>query len=158
MQANRNIKRMIIWALLTNMLILVGLGNGTGFMIIVEAIFIPLILNDSFYFSLSDTYAQLLPTAALLSLIGQILLALSLFRKSKLSQALLVITGLLFTYGGLLYLTINAGQDNEALTGLITAVPFICVSVLILYATISSYAYKIEEFLRGNAERYHLPD
>ncbi len=158
MQANRNIKRMAIWALLTNMLILVGLGNGTGFMIIVEAIFIPLILNDSFYFSLSDTYAQLLPTAAMLSLIGQILLGISLFRKTKLSQALLVITGLLFAYGGLLYLTINAGQDNESLTGLITAVPFVCVSVLILYTTISGYAYKIEEFLQGGEKSYHLPD
>lgn len=158
MQANRNIKRMAIWALLTNMLILVGIGNGTGFMIIVEAIFIPLILNDSFYFSLSDTYAQLLPTAAMLSLMGQILLCISLFRKTKLSQALLVITGLLFTYGGLLYLTINADQDNESLTGLITAVPFVCVSVLILYATISGYAYKLEDILRGGEEHYHLHD
>jgi hypothetical protein len=149
---------MVIWALLTNMLILVGLGNGTGFMIIVEAIFIPLILNDNFYFSFSDTYAQLLPTAAMLSLIGQILLVGSLFKKNKLSQALLIITGLVFAYGGLLYLTINAGQDNESLTGLITAVPFICVSVLILYTTIGGYAYKIEEFLRGGEKSYHLPD
>lgn len=158
MQANSNIKRMVIWALLTNILILVSLGNGTGFMILVEAIFIPLILNDNFYFSLSDTYAQLLPTAAILSLIGQILLSISLFRKTKLSQALLVVTGLLFAYGGLLYLTINAGQDNESLTGLITAMPFVCVSVLILYTTIGGYAYKLEEFLRGGEESYHLPD
>lgn len=148
---------MVIWALLTNMLVLVGLGNGTGFMIIVEAIFIPLILNDNFYFSLSDTYTQLLPTAAMLTLIGQLLLGLSLFRKSKLNQTLLVITGLLFTYAGLLYLTINAGHDNESLTGLITAIPFMCVSVLILYTTISGHIYKIEAFLRGNENRY-LPD
>lgn len=148
---------MVIWALLTNMLILVGLGNGTGFMIIIEAIFVPLVLNDNFYFSLSDTYAHLLPTAAMLSLIGQILLGISLFKKSKLSLASLVISGLLFAYGGLLYLTVNAGQDNESLTGLITAVPFVCVSVLIIHTIINGYAYKLEELLHGG-EKNHLPD
>ncbi|OKS89191.1 hypothetical protein [Mucilaginibacter polytrichastri] len=157
MQNNSNIKRMVTWALLTNMLILVGLGNGTGFMVIVEAILIPLLLNDTFYFSLSDTYAQLLPTAALLSLIGQVLMIISLFRQSKLSQALLIVPGLLCCYGGLLYLTINAGHNNEALTGMITAVPFVCVSALLLYNITSNYAYKLDEFLQGS-ERYHLPD
>jgi hypothetical protein len=154
MQASKNIKRMVIWALLTNMLILVGLGNGTGFMIIVEAILIPLVLNDSFYFSLSDTYTQLLPTAALLSLIGQILLTISLFRKSSLSQSLLVITGLIFCAGGILYLTINADHDHESLTGMVTAVPFACVTVMIIFNIISSYGYQLEEFLRGGNSGY----
>jgi hypothetical protein len=156
MQASKNIKRMVIWALLTNMLILVGLGNGTGFMIIVEAILIPLVLNDSFYFSLSDTYTQLLPTAALLSLIGQVLLAISLFRKNGLSESLLVITGLLFCAGGILYLTINADHDHESLTGMVTALPFICVAALICYTIISSYGYKLEEFLRGGNTGYKV--
>jgi len=154
MQAIKNIKRMVIWALLTNMLILVGLGNGTGFMIIVEAILIPLVLNDSFYFSLNDTYTQLLPTAALLSLVGQVLLAISLFRKTALSQSLLVIAGLLCCSCGILYLIINADHDHESLTGMVTAVPFACVAVLIFFTIISNYGYKLEEFLRGGSNGY----
>ncbi|NCD69627.1 hypothetical protein [Mucilaginibacter agri] len=150
MPVNKNIKQLIIWALLTNMLILVGLGNGTGFMVIVEAILLPLILKSGLYFALTDSYTQLLPTAALFSLVGQVFLVLGFFKKRGLTQGTLTFIGLLLMYAGLAYLTANAKNDNESLTGLVTAVPFACVSVLLLYHIVSSNAYRFDELLRGD--------
>lgn len=150
MPASKTIKQLIIWTLLTNMLILVGLGNGTGFMIIVEAILLPLILKYGLYFTLTNGYTQLLPTAALFSLIGQILLISGFFKSKKLRGAFIILAGIAFMYIGLAYLTINAQNDNESLTGLVTAVPFACVSVLLLYQIVSTNAYLFDKLLRGN--------
>lgn len=142
MKPAKGFKRLTVFTLLANMLILVGIGSSTGFLVLAEFI-LPITIRD-ISFSTEASYHQLLVAAALLSLIGQIFLFITLFHQRFLNRIVLVSCGLLFMYAGVFYLTNNFSNDNFSLTGLITAMPFACVSVVLIYNMASRYTRRMQ--------------
>lgn len=141
MKPAKGFKRLTVFTLLANMLILVGIGNSTGFLVLAELI-LPITIRD-ISFSTEASYGQLLVASAVLSFIGQVFLVVSLFNRLFLNRIVLVSCGLLFMYAGIFYLTNNFSNDNFSLTGLITAMPFACVSVVLIYNMASRYTRKL---------------
>lgn len=141
MKAAPGFKKLTIATLLANMFILVGVGNATGFLLIAEII-LPGTINNV-KFTLNGDYDSLLATAALLSFCGQLFYAGSMFIPKYSHRIVVIGAGMLFTYTGIFYLTDNFSSDNFSIMALITAVPFVCLSLVLLYNMASRYPLSV---------------
>lgn len=118
---------------MADMCIVLGAGHGVLTLGILEALLLaaPYKLIDRLHFSPSNTYSDLLLTAAFFSLIGHILSLIAMFIRRDKTAFVTLISGIVFMYIGLLYVTINI-TDGLAEVGLTTGLPFIVLSLILL--------------------------
>ena len=133
------IRSLTMWSILAGMLILTGSANGT--LLIVAEIITPF-YPDRITFSLNNFYEELLPAAAVLSLAGQLILACSLLFKGG-PKIIFTMTGLLFCYIGLFYLSSNLIRDNDSQLSLASSTPFLVLSLILIYKMVTGYIRQV---------------
>lgn len=133
------IRIITLWSILANMLILTGSANGT-FLIVAEIVspFYP----DRIVFSLNNFYDELLPVAAVLSLAGQLIVACGLLFRGG-PKIIFTMTGLLFSYIGLFYLSSNLIRDSDAQLSLASSTPFLVLSLILIYKMVTGYIRQV---------------
>ncbi|MFA6087876.1 hypothetical protein [Mucilaginibacter sp.] len=125
-------KTLTYWVLITNCLILIGAGHGAGPLILFEAILFATVhsYNDyNFCIGFNCTYDNSLLAVAFISLIGQILLVISIFRKSN-RLRLISIIALLLAFALLCH---NFQNDNAAIFSFVSGFVFLALSVILIY-------------------------
>ena len=131
-------KKLINRTVISNALIVVGAGHGIGFLGLIEIAWLPqhyFIGTEDFSLSLASSYDKTLVIAALLSLLGQLLLLTTLLIKRPQTMFLIKIAGLLLLWTGFFYLTHHLFVDTASLIGFVTGLPFLVFSGLLLYRT-----------------------
>jgi len=137
-------KKLLIRTIISNALIVVGAGHGIGFLGLIELFWLPQfygIKTEDFSLSIASSYDKTLGFVALLSLAGQILLLITLLIKRQQTTLLIKIVGLLLLWAGFFYLTHHLFVDTASLIGLITGLPFLTFSGLLLYRTVGQQSF-----------------
>jgi hypothetical protein len=132
-------KRLIIWTLVLNLLIIIAAGHGGAFLGLLEIFWLPNfygIGTEDFSFSLTSSYEKTLRFVALLSLVGQIFLIASLIFKEQAKTGWALLFGLLFLWTGFFYLIHDMFFDPTALFGFVTGLPFLIISLILAYKII----------------------
>lgn len=119
-----------------NFLIIISIGHGAIFFVFIEYFAVQGIFDHAQKFSLTGTYEERLPLSGLISLIGQIILALSLLLKNltmKKFSIYLSIIILLFSF-----VILVSGTFEDSIDGFtfLTGLPFIIAIVFLTASTI----------------------
>jgi hypothetical protein len=127
-------RRLLIWTLISNMLILIGVGHGVGPLGIFEVFGLsnPSAFADKLVFSLHETYDHLLLSSLLLTFIGQVGLISTLAFKQPEPKLIVLIISLAFMFVGVLYLSINMQDYSPSMLSFVTSIPFLVLSVISL--------------------------
>jgi hypothetical protein len=143
-----SLKSPTICTVVLNFFILVGAGHGLACLGLMElaGLFHRFeIGTEDFSLSLSANYDRSLGPAALICLIGQILLLFSLALKMNGAIFWTRIVGLVFLWVGFYYLTNNffdVTDNTGSQLGFFTGVPFLIISIRLAYKTIKQNAVK----------------
>lgn len=127
-------RQLTIWTIITNMLIIVGAGN--GLFIVIYELTLPFHPEEQLALSLNNFFDDLLPAAAVFSLSAQIFLFFSIFFKTGL-KLFFTFLGLTFAVAGLIYLGVNLGRDSDATWALVSAIPFTTLSIILFYKLVT---------------------
>ena len=119
-----------------NLLIIVGMGHGAIFFVFIEYFAVENIFTNAQKFSILGSHEERLPLSGLISLIGQIILAVSLLLKNatiKIFSIYLSIIILLFSF-----VILVSGISVESIDGFtfLTGIPFIIAIVLLTVSNI----------------------
>jgi len=139
-----NNRKLITRTVISNALIVVGAGHGIGFLGLIEVFWLPQfygIGTEDFSLSIASSYDKTLGIAAILSLLGQLLLLTTLLIKGQQTTLLIKIAGLLLLWTGFFYLTHHLFVDTTSLIGFVTGLPFLGFSGLLLYKTFIQNSY-----------------
>lgn len=142
----KTIQRLTVWTIIANMAIITG--NGYLFMILAEVIAPFHLIETPLVFSLNNFYEELIPAGAMFSAIAQSLLAISLLLPIT-PRIFLTALGLLSGYAGIFFLSFNLGRDSDALYSLLGAIPFVTLSIILIYKLVTQNIRQlsaIEEF------------
>lgn len=129
-------KTLIITTIIFNFFIIIFAGHGIGFMGLLEIAWMRFsygIGTEDFSVSLKDSYDKTLGFSAMLSLIGQLILILSLFIKRK----ILVIIGISILWIGFIYLIHDLFSEidyigtSPSLYSLLFGIPFLIISIFL---------------------------
>jgi hypothetical protein len=124
-------KKNTIWTIIFSLFIIIAAGHGIAFLGLIEIFWFPSynVGSEDFSFSVESTYDKTLGFVAILSLIGQIVLIISLFLKEQDKRFWTQILGLTFLWIGFFYLTHNLLDDFGSMLGFCSGVPFLISSV-----------------------------
>lgn len=131
----KNEKKLIIWTIILNLLIIVAAGHGGGFLALIEIFWLPhgyWIGTEDFSFSVTSAYDKTLGLTAILSLIGQVALIISLLTKTN-NKSLPIVIGILMLWLGFFYLIRLLFIDSASQVGFVTGLPFLIVSGILLF-------------------------
>jgi uncharacterized membrane protein len=125
-------RRLTIWALVANMLILIGAGHGVGPLGLLEIFILtkPSSFVDKLTFSLHESYDHLLLSAMILTCIGQIALVGTLVVNQALLKLVALIIALVLMYIGVLYLSVNMQENTASMMSFVTSIPFLVLSLI----------------------------
>jgi hypothetical protein len=138
-------KSLTIWTITLSFFIIVGAGHGIGCVGLIEIISIAGIVtrhvfNDGdFTFSLTAGYEKSLIAVGIFSLIGHILLLISLILKENIKKALTKVVGLTCLWTAFYYLTHNFSHDELSQIGFFTGLPFLICSIILAYRIIKEF-------------------
>lgn len=122
------LKNQIAITLGCNLFIVVPAGHGLGLLAMIE--WISLFTGDAFS---AGEYETSLRAVSLFSLVGQLILFGSLFIKRQIVLAKVLIAGVFTLFIGFFLLTFRSlSGDLSAIVSLVTGVPFIVMSVILL--------------------------
>lgn len=134
-----SLKSLTIWIIVLNFFIIIGAGHGIGCIGIIEILSLIGTLTGQIFdkedisFSLTSTYDKSLLVVGLFSLIGQLLLIISLITKKPDKKVWTKIGGLIFLLIGFYYLTHNYFNDDLSKIGFFTGLPFLICSLVMLF-------------------------
>jgi hypothetical protein len=131
------IKRAIIITLILNSIILIGVpaGHGYGIMVMFEFISIPSLLKNGIDFQKEYPFESSLIITALISLIGKIILIVSLFSKRILEKKLWIYIGLLLMIIAFLIVVYGAWDYDTFLFAITlgSGIPFLMYFGRVIY-------------------------
>ena len=133
-----DIKKVKIFTILIHSFIIIGAGHGIGIMGMIDIACIPNLI-DNYGFTLSGNFDDNIMSIGLLSLIGKILLILSLFIKTNRTKNLTGLFGLLLLWISVYFL--SSGNWNYSSLYEIafwTSVPFMISSIILTYLIIKN--------------------
>ncbi|QHT69999.1 hypothetical protein GXP67_26815 [Rhodocytophaga rosea] len=125
-------RKLTNWTIVFNLLIVIGAGHGIGILSLIEVFLLPEILVDGLTFSFQSTYEKRLEVAALLSILGQCMLISSYFIKVDAIKLLIKIFSIGILWVGFIYLTYDFTSNSAANLSLITGIPFLIISLLLM--------------------------
>jgi hypothetical protein len=132
----KNKRNSIILTIILHSFIILGVGHGIGIMGIID---IASILNliENYGFTLNGEFSDKIMTIGLISLIGKILLIISLFLKTKLCERILEIVGILLLWISVYFLTSGNWNYNSVYEiAFWTSIPFLISSLCLAYLII----------------------
>jgi hypothetical protein len=125
-------KKIKIFTIIIHSFIIIGVGHGIGIMGIIDIASIPNLI-DGYEFTLKGEFSDKIMSIGLISLIGKVLLIISLFLKSKLNKRIFEIVGILFLWVSVYFLT-SGNWSYNWLYGFtfLTSVPFLIASIKLI--------------------------
>jgi hypothetical protein len=126
------LKKIKIFTIIIHSFIIIGVGHGIGIMGIIDIASIPNLI-DGYGFTLKGEFSDKIMSIGLISLIGKVLLIISLFLKSKLNKRIFEIVGILFLWVSVYFLT-SGNWSYNWLYGFtfLTSVPFLIASIKLI--------------------------
>ena len=131
-----NFKKLTIWTIALSFFIIVGLGHGIGCMGLIELAWLTNFNTEDFSISLTSSYNTSLNAVALFAIIGHLLLIISLFVKAQEKNYWIKITGTIFLWISVYYLTHNLFTDSASQIGFFSAIPFLICSGILFYSIV----------------------
>jgi len=148
MITSRKIK---IWTLATQALIVVGFGHGILVFFIIEILAFPLMTKGNFSFFFNAPFQNRLPMVGLTSLFGQVALLASIANGNKITKLTCQIIGLILLWLSIIYFTWTINRDYNVHFATITALPFcICTVVTLVGQPIGQTIKKVGQWARDN--------
>ena len=135
---NDNFKRLTIWTISLNFLIIIGAGHGIACLGLLEIVGLFHKFNigtENFSFSLTASYDKSLSIAALFAFIGHILLIVSMTSRNYKIIFWTKAVGLIILWLSFYYLTHNLFEDDLSQISFTTGLPFLIVSIILAYKT-----------------------
>jgi hypothetical protein len=123
----KNINKLTIIIVVLNLLIVIAAGHGFGILGLIELFWFPYNVSKYDIQTSLDSYDKSLPFVALLSLIGQIVLLISLLN-SKFQLALKIIGNILLLLAFYL-LSKDLRDDEKSCLSFLTGLPFLITSI-----------------------------
>ncbi|WP_299112156.1 hypothetical protein [uncultured Winogradskyella sp.] len=128
-----DIKKVKIFTILIHSFIIIGAGHGIGIMGMIDIASIPNLI-DNYGFTLNGNFDDNIMSIGLISLIGKILLILSLFMKTNRTKNLTGLIGLLLLWISVYFLTSgNWNYDSLYELAFWTSIPFLISSIVLTY-------------------------
>jgi hypothetical protein len=125
----KNKRKSIILTIILHSLIILGVGHGIGIMGIIDIASIPNLI-DGYEFKLSGEFSDIIMSIGLISLIGKILLILSLFLKSEFYKQVLEIIGIIILWISVYFLSSGNWSYNFLYSiAFLTSIPFLASSL-----------------------------
>ncbi|PQB07300.1 hypothetical protein BST83_09135 [Polaribacter filamentus] len=132
----KNKRNSIILTIILHSFIILGVGHGIGIMGIIDIASIPNLI-ENYGFTLNGEFSNKIMTIGLISLIGKILLIISLFLKTKLCERILEIVGILLLWISVYFLTSGNWNYNSVYEiAFWTSIPFLISSLCLAYLII----------------------
>lgn len=126
-------KKLQIWTIIGHALIVVGFGHGIANFVVVELFWFPYVTRRPFSFNLTASFEAHLPVVGLATLIGQILLVLSIFQKAFYQRISLQISGLVVLWLSIFYFLQGIGHELNVHFAGITTLPFAICTVITFF-------------------------
>src|SRR5690606_18083181 len=148
-----DIKKIKIFTILIHSFIRIGAGHGIGIMGMIDIASIPNLI-DNYGFTLSGNFDDNIMSIGLLSLIGKILLILSLFVKINRIKNLTALIGISLLWITVYFLTSgNWNYDSLYELAFWTSVPFIISSIILTYLIIKNIKQNTERSIKLNEKQ-----
>ncbi|QLE02374.1 hypothetical protein HX109_12710 [Galbibacter sp. BG1] len=146
------IKKVTIFTILIHSFIIIGAGHGIGIMGIIDIAYISNLI-DNYGFTLTGNFDDNIMTIGLLSLIGKILLILSLFVKINWTKNLTQLIGILLLWISVYFLT-SGNWNYESLYELAfwTSIPFLISSIILTYLIVKNIKQNTERNFELNGK------
>ena len=128
------IKILVILTVISNALILIGVGHGVAPLIVVEILGFKWLFTDFNSINILGNYDQRLVPTAIISLIFQGILFSSLFIKKVNRRRILINLSTIALIVNLIYLTKDFAESNLDLFTLKYGIPFLVLSIVLLLA------------------------
>lgn len=144
----REIKKIKIFTILIHSFIIIGAGHGIGIMGILDVIGItqiPEMYKNGIEFNLNGDFQDRLSFVIIFSLIGKVLLIISLFLKGNRKKNISTIFGIIFLWISV-YLLSSGNWNYDSLYEIAfwTSVPFLILSIILTYLIIKNVKQNIE--------------
>jgi len=123
-------KKLKIWTIIFQGLILVGFGHGILLFVVIEILWFPYLTKEPFSFDLDSTFKSHLPIVGLLTLLGQIALTISIFAKNDRVKYMLHLSGLALFWSSILYFTYGIDKENYVHFAALTCLPFLICTII----------------------------
>src|SRR5207253_6697870 len=130
-----SIKVQTIWIIVLSFFIIIGLGHGIACIGLFEIFGLTNFYKaggENISFLLTGSYEESLGAAALLALIGHVILIVSFFIKEN-KKFRLIIPGIVFLWISFYYLSHNLFADAGSLLGFLFGLPFLICSSILFY-------------------------
>ncbi len=128
-------KKLIIWTLITNFLIIVAGGHGIGVLGLMEAYIFSSLFNQNISKPIIEIWPLIL--SAVITFLGQLTLLISFFTKPTLLLNLKII-GVLVLITGYIFLLIYLWTEPTIGASIITAIPFLILASITLFKNLKS--------------------
>ncbi|REG82711.1 hypothetical protein [Winogradskyella sediminis] len=145
-----DIKKVKIFTILIHSFIIIGAGHGIGIMGMIDIASIPNLI-DNYGFTLNGNFDDNIMSIGLISLIGKILLILSLFVKPNRTKNLTGLIGLLLLWISVYFLTSgNWNYDSLYELAFWTSIPFLISSIVLTYLILKNINQNKELNIKQN--------
>ncbi|WP_271425234.1 hypothetical protein [Aequorivita sinensis] len=145
-----DIKKVKIFTILIHSFIIIGAGHGIGIMGMIDIASIPNLI-DNYGFTLNGNFDDNIMSIGLISLIGKILLILSLFVKTNRTKNLTGLIGLLLLWISVYFLTSgNWNYDSLYELAFWTSIPFLISSIVLTYLILKNINQNKELNIKQN--------
>ena len=153
------IKKTKIWTIILHSIIIIGAGHGIGILAIMDVASLPLIYEDGIKDSMTGGFGENLVLVGLISIIGKVVLILSLFLKKEPIKNITGIIGLFILWVSF-YVLVSGNWNYDSLYELAfwTGTPFLICSIVLLFLLIRNFERieKLNENGIENAEKASL--
>jgi hypothetical protein len=145
-----DIRKVKIFTILFHSFIIIGAGHGIGIMGIIDIASIPNLI-DNYEFTLNGSFDDNIMSIGLLSLIGKILLILSLFMKINCIKYSTGLIGISILWITVYFLTSgNWNYDSLYKLAFWTSIPFLISSLILTYLIIKNIKQDTERNFKLN--------
>jgi len=139
------VNRRIILTIVFNFFILIGAGHGIGFLGLFEILGFKEFIAGDVKFSLSGDHENRLFTAAIISLVGQIILLRSFYEKALLTKFTIIYVGLFILFFSFFVLANDLFNSELDAFSFWTGTPFLIFAIMLLVRTIKNHRSLLNE-------------
>ncbi len=122
-------KKLKIWSVVTQAIIIVGAGHGILFFFLLEIFGFPYVTRDSFSFLFSGVEKHF-ATVGFVTLLGQAALLFSILDKKQSQRNLFQIVGLCLLWLSIAYFYYDTITDRETVVVSVTVIPFAVCTIV----------------------------
>ncbi|NVK10095.1 MAG: hypothetical protein HWD89_13660 [Tenacibaculum sp.] len=129
----KNIKKIKLYTILFHSFIIIGAGHGIGIMLFFDYLSIPSLFKNGIKYNLYAEYQDRLMLVGLISVIGKIILILSLFLNSNKIKSFTTLIGIILLWISVYFLTSgNWLYDWLYVFTFLTSIPFLIASIKLI--------------------------